>query len=653
MTVGQSSRKVCYLCISKSLSFVNSLLLLLWWISPCGFLQRKFLFGNVLSMNFGVGTCLTSERSGSPVHFSAFVTQRDSPPRVQRDSQTHSQPFTRMRPPKKISTVLRFLCPATASKLAFLYPAIKAGDFQGKAKQSRVEYVDGKRHVLIGIGAASSAAKATTTLYDLRVACQLAGSTLEKLKVRRAVVHLPSNRVLLKAMDVAQRGSLATIADDDSNTTTLGATVHPPTLQDSSNTNDLFLGAAVPSSQRAGVPSVQTREALRFFLEALQSATYRYSLKTRQKKKKSGDATSKDDKKIDWKCDFEVLHAPNKSYLADARIISDSVNGARTMGNLRPDVGTPHYYATEAARLAKEFPGAIRVTDWLSDKAALQPLGLLNAVGQGAVNGAQLIVLEYVGHPASPNTTAVVGKGVVMDTGGLNVKPYGSMETMHMDMMGAAAAVQTIRAVAALKLRVNLVCVGGFVENAVDANSYRPSTILTSLKGTTVEITNTDAEGRLVLADAFTFVQKHATITKSVTRMIDLATLTGAITVALGEHRAGLFYNDARLARSLMAAGERTCEWLWPMPIGAEHHDQMKGLLSDLTNCAPGRMGGACNAAAFLQHFVEDGVRWCHIDLAGPGMGGKATDVNPAGAPGFGVRLLVDFFRRKGRHHLC
>jgi leucyl aminopeptidase len=315
------------------------------------------------------------------------------------------------------------------------------------------------------------------------------------------------------------------------------------------------------------------------------------------------------------------------------------------------------------------------------------------AVGKGASAKSQpnLLILEYNGDKSSGFATALVGKGLVMDTGGLNIKPYGNMETMNQDMGGAAACFGAFKSCVELGLERNIVCVLGFANNACGPNAFQPSEILRSLKGTTVEILNTDAEGRLVLADALTYVQKHADTTKTVDTLIDVATLTGACVVALGETRAGLFSNDARLARSLIAASERSLEPVWPMPIGSEHHKQMKGTLSDLINCAPGRWGGACNAAAFLHHFIEENKeislqdqdkfppaatsdlqtdlsgaegksktkksqetkkavafnKWAHLDIAGPGMGVKGTDRNPDGSTGFGVSLLTEYFRQQ------
>jgi leucyl aminopeptidase len=186
-------------------------------------------------------------------------------------------------------------------------------------------------------------------------------------------------------------------------------------------------------------------------------------------------------------------------------------------------------------------------------------------------------------------------------------------------------------------------------ENAIGHQSYMPSQIIKSLKGTTVEITNTDAEGRLALADAFTFVQDRAKTKKKVSQLIDLATLTGACVAALGEERAGLFTNNPNLGRRLCKAGEDVLEPVWPLPVDLEHEEKMKGGLSDMINCTSNRYAGACTAAAFLKHFVNKDVKWAHLDIAGPGMGTVATKTRPAGAPGYGVGLLVRYLEGLGQ----
>ena len=326
-------------------------------------------------------------------------------------------------------------------------------------------------------------------------------------------------------------------------------------------------------------------------------------------------------------------------------IIAKCVSDARNLGNLRHDEGTP---ASIEDWIRRNVAGKYNIRlkhAIVGDALEKAGLNMLYAVGKGASVAPRMLVLEYIGAPSSKTATALVGKGVTFDCGGLNVKPFGSMETMHLDKMGAVAVVNAIKGIAELKLPVNVVASVGLVENAIGPASYHPSTILRSLDGKTVEVTNTDAEGRLVLGDLLTFVQKKARLSKNITSIIDLATLTGAIVAALGDRRAGIFSNSSGLAKDLIHAGDRVDELLWPMPIGDEHVEMMKGTLSDLTNCRVKREAGACTAAAFLSAFVDKRVQWAHVDIAGPAMGEFEKAANLAGPPGFGVQLLIDYFR--------
>ncbi|KAG5478701.1 hypothetical protein LSCM1_06105 [Leishmania martiniquensis] len=340
-----------------------------------------------------------------------------------------------------------------------------------------------------------------------------------------------------------------------------------------------------------------------------------------------------------------VVATSNAQAVRTGEVIGHCVNDARNLGNLREDEGVPEFYAEWAKKYM--IPEGIKVRKVLRGQQLEEAgLRLMYNVGRGSRYEPYLMVLEYVGNTRSSVATAIVGKGVTFDCGGLNIKPYPSMETMHTDMMGAATALCTLKAIAALQLPINVVAAVGLVENAIGPDSYHPSSIITSLKGLTVEVLNTDAEGRLVLADVLTYVQKYAPLEKKPTRIIDLATLTGAIIVSLGSRRAGLFSPFSALADALMATGTRCGEEVWPMPIGDEHKDMMKGGIADLINAAPGRQAGSCTAAAFLSHFVEPEVQWAHLDIAGVAdVGDKPKGFEPAGVTGFGVQLLVDFLR--------
>lgn len=332
--------------------------------------------------------------------------------------------------------------------------------------------------------------------------------------------------------------------------------------------------------------------------------------------------------------------------IQDGNIIGRCINEARNLGNLREDEGNPQLYYEW---IRKELvPLGVRVRHVLKgDQLRRAGLNLLYNVGKGSRKDSYLVVFEYIGDRRSNEATALVGKGVTFDCGGLNIKPYGSMEKMHLDMMGAATVMTTMKAIAMLRLPVNVVGAVGLAENAIGPDSYYPSTIITSRKGLTVEVLNTDAEGRLVLADTMTFLQRDAKLKNKVHTIIDIATLTGAVLVGLGSRRAGLFSNDLLLSQKIMAGGRSSGDEVWPMPVGEEHLDAVKGGIADLVNVSSGREAGSCTAAAFLSNFVEDGMKWAHLDIAGPAMGGdKPKGFQPAGAPGFGVQMLMDYFRQ-------
>jgi leucyl aminopeptidase len=269
-------------------------------------------------------------------------------------------------------------------------------------------------------------------------------------------------------------------------------------------------------------------------------------------------------------------------------------------------------------------------------------MGALCAVGGGAVHGPRLVVLRWPGKvKAAP--VAFVGKGICFDTGGISIKPAAGMEDMRADMAGAAAAAGAMLALALRQSPAPAVAVLALAENAIGAASYRPGDILRSYSGKTIEVLDTDAEGRLILADALAYTAARF----KPRAMIDLATLTGSIITALGHHRAGVFGNDEALSAALMAAGEAVAEPLWPMPIDKEHREVLKSDIADLRQCAPagsGAWGGrflsdACHAAAFLREFAGSGA-WAHLDIAGVETREGAAPLGPKGPSGFGVRLL-------------
>jgi leucyl aminopeptidase len=258
----------------------------------------------------------------------------------------------------------------------------------------------------------------------------------------------------------------------------------------------------------------------------------------------------------------------------------------------------------------------------------------LLAVGQGSARDSRAVVMRWNGGKERDAPVAFVGKGVVFDSGGISIKPGGGMEDMKGDMAGAACVVGLMHALAARKARVNAIGIIGLVENMPDGAAQRPGDIVTSMSGQTIEIINTDAEGRLVLADLLWHVQERY----KPKFMIDLATLTGAIMVALGQEHAGLFSNNDELAQRLASAGEATGEKVWRMPLGPAYDKLIDSKFADMKNTG-GRHGGSITAAQFLQRFVNE-TPWAHLDIAGTAMGSPQNEINKSWASGWGVRLL-------------
>ncbi len=262
-------------------------------------------------------------------------------------------------------------------------------------------------------------------------------------------------------------------------------------------------------------------------------------------------------------------------------------------------------------------------------------MGSLLGVGQGSVKESKLVILQWSGGKKGDKPVALVGKGVTFDTGGISIKPAGGMEEMKFDMAGSAAVIGTLYTLAVRKAKVNAVGVVGLVENMPDGNAQRPGDIVTSMSGQTIEVLNTDAEGRLVLADALWYTQSRF----KPKAMVDLATLTGAILVALGSKRAGLFSNDDKVAESLARAGEEVGEIMWRLPLGEDYDGMINTDVADMKNISDGREAGSITAAQFLQRFVND-VPWAHLDIAGSAWCKKPLATVPAGATAYGVRLL-------------
>jgi leucyl aminopeptidase len=311
--------------------------------------------------------------------------------------------------------------------------------------------------------------------------------------------------------------------------------------------------------------------------------------------------------------------------------VGSGISLARDLANLPPNVCTPTYLGKRAQALAKQWPS---ITTKLFDERGIKALkmGAFLAVTQGSDQPPRLIVCEYRGAKKSVPPICLVGKGITFDSGGISLKDPPAMDEMKFDMSGAASVLGTLRTVAELRLPINLAVIVASCENMPSGGAVKPADIVTTMSGQTVEILNTDAEGRLVLCDAITYSRRFKPAT-----VIDVATLTGACIVALGNHFSGLMSNDDSLTQELLAAGVRADDRAWSMPIGEEYVDQLKSNFADIANVG-GREGGACTAASFLWKFAKD-LKWAHLDVAGTAWLGGANK----GSTGRPVPLLVDF----------
>ncbi len=322
--------------------------------------------------------------------------------------------------------------------------------------------------------------------------------------------------------------------------------------------------------------------------------------------------------------------AARKAFAPDSHIV-DGVITARDLVNEPPNVLFPVEFARRAARLRK-----LGVDVEILDVKAMTKLGMgaLLGVAQGSTQPGRTVIMRWNGGKRGDAPVAFIGKGVCFDTGGISIKGASGMEDMKGDMGGAACVVGLMQALAARKAKVNVVGAIGVVENMPDGNAQRPGDIVTSMSGQTIEIINTDAEGRLVLADVLWHVAKKF----KPKFMVDLATLTGAIMVALGTEYAGMFSNNDELAERLSKVGLETGERVWRMPLGPEYDKQIDSQFADMKNTGT-RNGGSITAAQFLQRFV-DGTPWAHLDIAGTAMGAPKTEINQSWGSGYGVRLL-------------
>ena len=313
-----------------------------------------------------------------------------------------------------------------------------------------------------------------------------------------------------------------------------------------------------------------------------------------------------------------------------AEAIADGMDFAKDLGNLPGNVCTPTFLADEAKRLGKEFKLKVEVLDRKQMEAL--KMGALLAVAQGSEEPPKMIVVRYDGAGPKQAPIVLVGKGITFDTGGISIKPAAEMDEMKFDMCGAASVLGTMRAIAAIGAKVNLIAVVPAAENMPSGRATRPGDVVTSMSGQTVEILNTDAEGRLILCDALTYVERFKPAA-----VVDVATLTGACVIALGGHHSGLFTKSDALADELTGAGREAGDTCWRMPLDDEYQEALKSNFADMGNVG-GRAGGAITAACFLARYAK-AYDWAHLDIAGTAWKGGAAK----GASGRPVPLLARF----------
>lgn len=380
---------------------------------------------------------------------------------------------------------------------------------------------------------------------------------------------------------------------------------------------------AVPDS---GSLAVEPQILLRVLAEGACLANYLFDAYLENKKKKKVKqiflATSKD------------LARNNEALIDQTLRICEATLLARTWVSMPPNDKTPMIFAD---MLKKQFEAtSVSLSMYHEEELKTMKFGAMLGVAKGSLNKPVLVVMDH--NPgATDKTVVLVGKGVTFDSGGLDIKTAEGMVTMKMDMAGAAAVAATVYALSGFLRNIRIVGITPLVENMPSGDALRPGDIIRSYSGKTIDIGNTDAEGRLILADALSW----AADTFHPDLMIDLATLTGACMVALGDKIAGLFSSDTSLAQALQVSGEKSGEICWPMPMPEDYKDLLKSDFADIGNMSSGKWGGAITAALFLSEFVRN-TRWAHLDIAGPAYSAKGSDICPPGGTGYGVRLLCE-----------
>lgn len=378
---------------------------------------------------------------------------------------------------------------------------------------------------------------------------------------------------------------------------------------------------------------VTSKNALRGLAEGFVLASYKFDeLKSKPKKtddaagglvvtlvsKKFGDKTS-------------------QKTFSDAVTLTETVNFSRRLGDLPGNLMTPTILADSVVEAAKGT--GLKVTVWDKKRIEKENMGGLLGVARGSVEEPRFIIMEYNGGAAKSKPIVYVGKGLTFDTGGISIKPSGAMEEMKYDMCGGANVIGAVLAIAKLKLKVNVVGLVASTENMPSGSATKPGDVHTARNGKTFEVNNTDAEGRLILADALSYGTELQPAL-----MVDAATLTGAMVVALGNTHTGFFTRSEAVRKKVLAASEASGEWVWPMPLVDFHNDDIKGTFADLSNISSSKGAGSATAAAFLENFVGEGIPWAHFDIAGTAwaVGNRLNYCSPKGASGAMIRTFVE-----------
>lgn len=375
------------------------------------------------------------------------------------------------------------------------------------------------------------------------------------------------------------------------------------------------------------------------FLEGIKLGQYQMDLLKTNSKKKT--------KKYELK-KLNIISNDKSKELKKAcergEMIADASDLVRDLVNLPSNIVDANYMAREARKIAKE--NRYKIVVYGDKELKKMKWGGLLSVNQGAAKEARCVVLQYDGAKNKrEKPVVIVGKGVIFDTGGYNLKPTGHMETMHQDMAGGATVLGVFNLLRKLKVRKNVIGIIPLAENLVNAKAYRPSDIITMYSGKTVEITNTDAEGRLILADGLSYGTKFKPQS-----MISIATLTGAVSVALGNRYAGLISNDKELRKKIQKAGKRVDERGWPLPIINDYRKKMDSKVADIRNYdkGSGRYAGASKAAGFLERFVGEN-KWCHVDIGGTAFTDDPKEYQTNGATAHGLRMLIRFLEDEAK----